>query len=61
MKDYTQTIKDLEALREYINNVITDAQAVCRSHDNEEQVNNTLYGLADAAKDLIMLCGYHTK
>lgn len=61
MKDYNQTIKDLEELREYINNVITDAQTVCRKHDNEEQVNNTLYGLADAAKDLIITCGYHIK
>ncbi len=58
--DYTKLIAELEDVREYINNRITDAQAVARAHDNSDQVNDGLYSLADAAKDIIMMAGYYS-
>lgn len=60
MKDYSDTIKHLRELRTHINNCITDAQTVCETHDDYNQVNQSLYVLAGAARDIIMLCGYHT-
>lgn len=56
--DYDKVISELDEMREYINNAITDTQAVCRAHDNDEQVESGLYRLADAAKDIICMTGY---
>lgn len=44
-------------MQEYITNIFNDCKAAVKySHDTD--FNGSLYGLADAAKDVICMAGY---
>lgn len=56
--DFKQIYKDVAEFRQYISNSIMDVQCVCTER-NEEATEQALYALADACKDLMVMCGYH--
>lgn len=59
--DYDKIISDLDDIREYINNTITDVQTVCEYHTDDKQVKDGLCWLSEAAKNIIGLVGYYLR
>ena len=52
-----EIINNLNEMQEYITNIFNDCKvAIKYSHDTD--FNGSLYGLADAAKDVICMTGY---
>lgn len=52
-----EVLKNLDEMQEYITNIFNDCKAAIK-YSHYTDFNGSLYGLADAAKDVICMAGY---